>query len=72
MEADNIATVRVLLCAGADVTMKKYSGDTVLHLAKSTEMKRFVEGLVANCFLVLSSATPRKTVRQSCILFYLG
>ena len=46
VEADSVATVRVLLCAGADVTMKKYSGDTVLHLAKSTEMKHFIEGLL--------------------------
>jgi len=46
VEADSIATVRLLLCAGADVTMKKYSGDTLLHLAKSAEMKCFIKGLL--------------------------
>jgi len=46
VEADNIATVRLLLCAGADITMKKYSGESVLHLAKSADMKRFIEGLL--------------------------
>ena len=51
VEADNINTVRVLLCAGADVTMRKYSGDAVLHLAKSPEMKRFIEGLLTSCFM---------------------
>lgn len=51
VEADSIATVRLLLCAGADVTMKTYSGDTVLHLAKSAEMKRFIEGLLIYCFI---------------------
>jgi len=50
VEADSISTVRVLLCAGADVSMQKYSGDTVLHLVKSPEMKRFIEGL---CFLTV-------------------
>jgi len=45
VEADSLATVRQLLCAGADITMKKYSGETVLHLAKSAEMKQFIQGL---------------------------
>ena len=45
VEANSISTVRVLLCAGADVSMQKYSGETVLHLVKSLEMKRFIEGL---------------------------
>jgi len=52
VEADSIATVRVLLCAGADVTMKKYSGETLLHLAKSAEMKYFIEGLLTDCFYI--------------------
>jgi len=47
VEADSLATVRQLLCAGADISMKKYSGETVLHLAKSAEMKRFIQGLRA-------------------------
>ena len=55
VEADSLPTVRQLLCAGADITMKKYSGETVLHLAKSDEMKQFIQGLskyiVFLCFL---------------------
>ena len=48
VEADSITTVRLLLSAGADVTMKKYSGESVLHLAKSAEMKHFIKGLVTH------------------------
>ena len=44
VEADSISTVHLLLCAGADVTMKKYSGESVFHLAKSNDMKRFIQG----------------------------
>ena len=49
VEADNLATVRQLLCAGADISMKKYSGESVLHLAKSAEMKQFIQGLITLC-----------------------
>ena len=52
VEADNIATVRLLLCAGADISMQKYSGETVLHLVKSAEMKQFIKGRLTDSDLL--------------------
>jgi ankyrin repeat protein len=44
VESDNIETVRLLLSAGADVSLTTYSGKTVFHLCRSEHMRNFLQG----------------------------
>jgi ankyrin repeat protein len=44
VESDNVELVRLLLAAGADVSLTTYSGKTVFHLCRSEQMKNFLQG----------------------------